>query len=60
MAVCRADGRIREVGRMADVLNEGQKIADAPIEQKLQNVLAMSIVLPSPYATERRAIIKCF
>ena len=40
MAVAREDGRIRVLGRSADVLNlKGQKIATAPIEQKFQEKL---------------------
>jgi acyl-coenzyme A synthetase/AMP-(fatty) acid ligase len=39
-AVRRADGRIRILGRVADVLNVGgQKIALGPIEQRLQEYL---------------------
>ena len=40
MAVRRADGRVRMLGRSSDVLNfQGQKIAAAPIEQRLQERL---------------------
>ena len=40
MALRRADGRIRVVGRSADVLNfQGQKMAAAPMEQGLQERL---------------------
>jgi acyl-CoA synthetase (AMP-forming)/AMP-acid ligase II len=43
IAVRRADGRIRILGRAADVLNlQGQKIAVAPVEQKIQNFLGVS------------------
>jgi acyl-coenzyme A synthetase/AMP-(fatty) acid ligase len=43
MAVRRADGRIRVLGRVADVLNlQGQKIAVAPVEQKIQTFLGVS------------------
>lgn len=43
MAVRRADGRIRVVGRGADVLNlKGQKHAVAPIEQNIQDILQVS------------------
>jgi acyl-coenzyme A synthetase/AMP-(fatty) acid ligase len=43
MAVRRADGRIRILGRVADVLNlQGQKIAVTPIEQKVQNLLGVN------------------
>jgi acyl-coenzyme A synthetase/AMP-(fatty) acid ligase len=42
MAVRRADGRIRILGRTTDVLNvHGQKIAVAPIEQKIQSLLGV-------------------
>jgi acyl-coenzyme A synthetase/AMP-(fatty) acid ligase len=45
MAVRRADGRIRILGRVADVLNlHGQKIAVAPTEQKLQEFLRVNAV----------------
>lgn len=40
MAVRRADGRIRILGRSADVVNfQGQKLAVAPIEQRIQTML---------------------
>jgi acyl-coenzyme A synthetase/AMP-(fatty) acid ligase len=40
MAVRRADGRIRILGRVDDVINlQGQKFAVAPIEQNLQQYL---------------------
>jgi acyl-coenzyme A synthetase/AMP-(fatty) acid ligase len=43
LAVRRADRRIRVLGRVADVLNlQGQKIATAPIEQKIQNLLGVN------------------
>jgi acyl-coenzyme A synthetase/AMP-(fatty) acid ligase len=45
MAVRRADGRIRILGRVADVLNvQGQKIAAAPTEHKIQESLGVSAV----------------
>jgi acyl-coenzyme A synthetase/AMP-(fatty) acid ligase len=45
MAVRRADGRIRTLGRVADVLNlQGQKVAVAPVEQKIQNFLRVGAV----------------
>jgi acyl-coenzyme A synthetase/AMP-(fatty) acid ligase len=45
MAVRRADGRIRVLGRVADVLNlQGQKIAAAPVEQKIQEFLGVNAV----------------
>jgi len=41
MGVQRHDGRIRILGRIADVINfHGQKVAVAPIEQRLQRHLA--------------------
>jgi acyl-coenzyme A synthetase/AMP-(fatty) acid ligase len=40
MAVRRADGRVRILGRVDDVLNiQGQKVAVAPLEQRLQSFL---------------------
>jgi acyl-coenzyme A synthetase/AMP-(fatty) acid ligase len=43
MAVRRADGRIRILGRVADVLNlQGEKIAAGPIEQRIQDLLGVS------------------
>ena len=40
MAVKRADGRVRVLGRTEDVVNfQGQKLAVAPIEQEIQNAL---------------------
>jgi acyl-coenzyme A synthetase/AMP-(fatty) acid ligase len=43
MAIRRADGRIRILGRTADVLNvQGQKVAVAPIEQKVQDFLGVN------------------
>lgn len=40
MAVRRADGRIRILGRVSDVINlRGYKVAVAPIEQSLQQML---------------------
>ncbi|KRB80817.1 hypothetical protein ASE00_17525 [Sphingomonas sp. Root710] len=40
MAVRRADGRIRILGRVSDVINlRGNKVAVAPIEQSLQRML---------------------
>ena len=40
MAVKRADGRIRILGRVEDVINlQGAKVAVAPIEQDLQRYL---------------------
>ncbi len=40
MAVSRADGRIRILGRIADVINvQGQKIAVAPVELEIQREL---------------------
>lgn len=45
MAVKRADGRIRILGRTVDVLNvEGQKFATAPIEQAIQRQLGVDEV----------------
>jgi acyl-coenzyme A synthetase/AMP-(fatty) acid ligase len=45
MAVRRADGRIRVLGRAADVLNlQGRKIAVAPIEQEIQHRLRVDEV----------------
>jgi acyl-coenzyme A synthetase/AMP-(fatty) acid ligase len=45
MAVSRADGRIRILGRTADVLNmRGQKIAVAPIELAIQHALRVEEV----------------
>jgi len=44
-AVGRADGRIRILGRSADVLNiRGRKLAVGPIEHKLQNLLGVDQV----------------
>jgi acyl-coenzyme A synthetase/AMP-(fatty) acid ligase len=44
-AVRRADGRIRILGRAADVLNlKGQKIAVAPLEEKIQQFLRVDNV----------------
>ncbi|MAD63865.1 class I adenylate-forming enzyme family protein [Haliea sp.] len=44
-AIQRDDGRIRILGRVADVLNlGGQKIAVAPIEANLQNLLQVDYV----------------
>jgi acyl-coenzyme A synthetase/AMP-(fatty) acid ligase len=41
-AVGRADGRIRILGRMADLLNlDGSKVAAAPVEQELQRRLGL-------------------
>jgi acyl-coenzyme A synthetase/AMP-(fatty) acid ligase len=45
MAVQRADGRIRILGRVEDVINiEGQKLAVAPLEQDLQRHLEVDEV----------------
>lgn len=45
MAVRRADGRIRILGRSADVVNfRGQKLAVAPIEHNIQNILGVDNV----------------
>ena len=45
MAVQRVDGRIRILGRSADVLNiRGQKLAVAPMEEKIQTLLGVSAV----------------
>jgi len=45
MAVRRADGRIRILGRSADVINlHGQKLAVAPMEQKIQDLLGVKAV----------------
>jgi acyl-coenzyme A synthetase/AMP-(fatty) acid ligase len=45
MAVQRADGRIRILGRSADVLNfRGQKLAVAPIEHNIQHNLGVENV----------------
>ena len=44
-AVRRADGRIRIVGRIADVLNvQGEKIAAGPIEQRIRQSLGVDEV----------------
>ncbi len=44
-AVRRADGRVRLLGRLADVLNiGGSKVAVAPIEQQLQQALRVDNV----------------
>ena len=41
-AVAREDGRIRILGRMADLLNiNGRKVAAAPVEQELQRRLGL-------------------
>lgn len=45
MAVRRSDGRIRVLGRSADVLNlQGRKVAVAPVEQAIQDWLGVSAV----------------
>jgi len=45
MAVRRADGCIRILGRSADVVNfRGQKLAVAPIEHNIQNLLGVDAV----------------
>lgn len=45
MAVRRADGRVRVLGRSADVLNlQGRKISVAPVEQALQDWLGVTAV----------------
>lgn len=45
LAVRRGDGRIRIVGRAADVLNyNGQKFAAAPVEQAVQEYLGVDAV----------------
>jgi acyl-coenzyme A synthetase/AMP-(fatty) acid ligase len=45
LAVRRADGRVRILGRFADVLNiQGQKRAVAPLEQRLQSFLGIENV----------------
>lgn len=45
MAVRRADGRIRVLGRSADVLNlQGRKVAAAPVEQAIQDWLGVQDV----------------
>jgi acyl-coenzyme A synthetase/AMP-(fatty) acid ligase len=45
MAVRRGDGRIRILGRSADVVNfRGQKLAVAPIEHEIQNRLGVDAV----------------
>jgi len=45
LAIRRADGRIRVLGRSADVLNiQGRKLAVAPIEQKIQQRLVVDQV----------------
>jgi acyl-coenzyme A synthetase/AMP-(fatty) acid ligase len=45
MAERRADGRIRILGRSADVINfRGQKLSVAPIEYKIQNILGVNAV----------------
>lgn len=45
MAVRRADGRIRILGRSADVINfRGQKLSVAPIEYEIQNRLGVSAI----------------
>ena len=44
-AIRRADGRIRIVGRIADVLNiQGEKVAAGPIEQHIQQFLKVDEV----------------
>lgn len=44
-AVARADGRIRILGRAADVINvQGTKVAVAPIEQEVQRALSVDEV----------------
>ncbi len=45
LAIRREDGRIRVLGRAADVVNlGGQKIAVAPIEANLQNILQVDYI----------------
>lgn len=45
LAVARRDGRIRILGRASDVINcQGNKIASAPTEQKLQRFLGVDEV----------------
>lgn len=45
MAMQRADGRVRVLGRSADVVNfRGQKYSVAPIEEKIQNLLGVNAV----------------
>ena len=45
MAIRRANGRIRILGRIADVLNvQGRKLAIGPVEQKVQHFLGVSAV----------------
>jgi acyl-coenzyme A synthetase/AMP-(fatty) acid ligase len=45
MAIRRSDGRIRILGRTADVLNlEGKKIAAAPLEHAIQRALGVAEV----------------
>lgn len=45
IATRRADGRIRVLGRIADVLNiQGIKVASAPLEEKVQHVLGVEAV----------------
>jgi len=45
MAVRRADGRVRILGRTADVLNvRGQKLPAAPIEQEIRRILQVNEV----------------
>jgi acyl-coenzyme A synthetase/AMP-(fatty) acid ligase len=45
MAVRRSDGRIRILGRVADVLNwHGRKVAVAPLEQEIQRALSVDDV----------------
>jgi len=40
MAIQRPDGRVRLLGRSADVVNfRGQKLAASPIEERIQNIL---------------------
>ncbi|MCE9633968.1 MAG: AMP-binding protein [Methylophilales bacterium] len=45
LAIRRADGRIRILGRTVDVLNvQGNKVAVAPLEQKIQQMLGVDEV----------------
>ena len=53
LAVKRADGRIRILGRVADTINlQGQKLAVAPIEQRLQRYLQVEEVCLFAHLTD--------
>jgi acyl-coenzyme A synthetase/AMP-(fatty) acid ligase len=54
LAVKRADGRIRILGRVADTINlQGQKVAVAPIEQRLQDYLQVEEVCLFAHLTDQ-------